>query len=72
MRTRFANLLLNSKKKFDLLGFDLKQSNIEDIGIAFENRFKSRNIFKGWKLNIIIHWLIGKSGKLKYHKLIMT
>ena len=42
-----ANLLLNSKKKFGLgFGFDLKQSNIEDIGIAFENRFKSRNIFR--------------------------
>ena len=60
-----ANLLLNSKKKFGLgFGFDLKQSNIEDIGIAFENRFKSRNIFrKGENLILSFTGSIGKSGK---------
>ena len=60
-----ANLLLNSKKKFGLgFGFDLKQSNIEDIGIAFENRFKSRNIFrKGENLILSFTGSIGNSGK---------
>lgn len=60
-----ANLLLNSKKKFGLgFGFDLKQSNIEDIGIAFENRFKSRNIFRrGENLELSFSGSIGKSGK---------
>ena len=60
-----ANLLLNSKKKFGLgFGFDLKQSNIEDIGIAFENRFKSRNIFRrGENLILSFTGSIGKSGK---------
>ena len=60
-----ANLLLNSKKKFGLgFGFDLKQSNIEDIGIAFENRFKSRNIFRrGENLTLSFSGSIGKSGK---------
>ena len=60
-----ANLLLNSKKKFGLgFGFDLKQSNIEDIGIAFENRFKSRNIFRrGENLTLSFSGSIGNSGK---------
>ena len=60
-----ANLLLNSKKKFGLgFGFDLKQSNIEDIGIAFENSFKSRNIFRrGENLKLSFSGSVGKSGK---------
>ena len=60
-----ANLILNNKKKFGLgFGFDLKQSNIEDIGIAFENRFKSRNIFRrGENLTLSFSGSIGKSGK---------
>ena len=60
-----TNLLLNSKKKFGLgFGFDLKQSDIEDIGIAFENRFKSRNIFRrGENLTLSFSGSIGKSGK---------
>ena len=41
-----ANIILNSKKKYNLgFGFDVKQSNIEDIGISFESRLKNRNIF---------------------------
>ena len=60
-----ANIILNNKKKFGLgFGFDLKQSDIEDIGIAFENRFKSRNFFKnGENLNLSASGSIGKSGK---------
>ena len=60
-----ANIILNNKKKFSLgFGFDLKQSDIEDIGIAFENRFKSRNFFKnGENLNLSASGSIGKSGK---------
>ena len=43
-----ANILLNPKKRFSLgFGFDLKHSNIEDIGLAFETSFTSRNIFQG-------------------------
>ena len=59
-----ANIILNNKKKFGLgFGFDLKQSDIEDIGIAFENRFKSRNFFKnGENLNLSASGSIGKSG----------
>ncbi len=59
-----ANIILNNKKKFGLgFGFDLKQSDIEDIGIAFENRFKSRNFFKnGENLNLTASGSIGKSG----------
>ena len=42
-----ASVILNSKKKYAIgFGFDIKQSNIEDIGLSFENRFKTRNIFK--------------------------
>ena len=59
-----AKIILNNKKKFGLgFGFDLKQSDIEDIGIAFENRFKSRNFFKnGENLNLSASGSIGKSG----------
>ncbi len=59
-----ANIILNNKKKFALgFGFDIKQSDIEDIGIAFENRFKSRNFFKnGENLNLSASGSIGKSG----------
>ena len=59
-----ANIILNNKKKFGLgFGFDLKQSDIEDIGIAFENRFKSRNFLKnGENLNLSASGSIGKSG----------
>ena len=59
-----ANIILNNKKKFGLgFGFDIKQSDIEDIGIAFENRFKSRNFFKnGENLNLSASGSIGKSG----------
>ena len=59
-----ANIILSNKKKFGLgFGFDLKQSDIEDIGIAFENRFKSRNFFKnGENLNLSASGSIGKSG----------
>ena len=59
-----ADIILNNKKKFGLgFGFDLKQSDIEDIGIAFENRFKSRNFFKnGENLNLSASGSIGKSG----------
>ena len=59
-----ANIILNNKKKFALgFGFDLKQSDIEDIGIAFENRFKSRNFFKnGENFNLSASGSIGKSG----------
>ena len=58
-----ANIILNNKKKFGLgFGFDIKQSDIEDIGIAFENRFKSRNFFKnGENLNLSASGSIGKS-----------
>ena len=59
-----ASIILNNKKKFGLgFGFDIKQSDIEDIGIAFENRFKSRNFFKnGENLNLSASGSIGKSG----------
>ena len=58
-----ANILLSSKKRFSLgFGFDLKHSNIEDIGIAFENSFTSRNIFKGAeRLEISTRGTVGKS-----------
>ena len=64
LNTLDANIILNNKKKFGLgFGFDLKQSDIEDIGIAFENRFKSRNFFKnGENLNLSASGSIGKSG----------
>ena len=59
-----SNILLSSKKRFSLgFGFDLKQSNIEDIGIAFENSFNSRNVFKGAeRLQLNTRGTIGKSG----------
>ena len=58
-----ANILLSSKKRFSLgFGFDLKHSNIEDIGIAFENSFNSRNIFKGAeRLQLSTRGTVGKS-----------
>jgi len=58
-----ANILLSSKKRFSLgFGFDLKHSNIEDIGIAFENSFNSRNVFKGAeRLQLSTRGTIGKS-----------
>ena len=43
-----ANIVLVPQKKYSLgFGLDLKQSNIEDIGIAFEASILNRNIFKG-------------------------
>lgn len=59
-----ANVLLNPKKRFSLgFGFDLKHSNIEDIGVAFETSFTSRNIFKGAeRLELNSRGTIGKSG----------
>ena len=59
-----ANVLLNPKKRFSLgFGFDLKHSNIEDIGIAFETSFTSRNIFQGAeRLELSSRGTIGKSG----------
>ena len=43
-----ANVLLNPKERFSLgFGVDLKHSNIEDIGVAFETSFTSRNVFQG-------------------------
>tara|TARA_B100000989_G_C19528676_1_gene468371 strand:+ start:2056 stop:4455 length:2400 start_codon:yes stop_codon:yes gene_type:complete len=61
-----ANIFLNSKKKYGLgFGFDLKKSDIEDIGISFENRFKSRNIFKnGENLQLSAVGSIGKSNSV--------
>ena len=58
-----ANIFLNPKKKYGLgFGFDIKQSDIEDIGISFENKFKSRNIFKnGENLELSAVGSIGKS-----------
>ena len=59
-----ANVLLNPKKRFSLgFGFDIKHSNIEDIGIAFETSFTSRNVFQGAeRLEISSRGTIGKSG----------
>ena len=61
-----ANIILNSKKKYNLgFGFDVKQSNIEDIGISFESRLKNRNIFKnGENLELSATGSIGKSGNV--------
>jgi len=58
-----ANILLIPKKRFTLgFGFDLKHSNIEDIGIAFQNSFSSRNVFRGAeRLEISTRGTIGKS-----------
>ena len=59
-----SNILHSAKKRFSLgFGFDLKQSNIEDTGIAFENSFNSRNVFKGAeRLQLNTRGTIGKSG----------
>ena len=59
-----ANVLLNPKKRFSLgFGFDLKHSNIEDIGVAFETSFTSRNVFQGAeRLELSSRGTIGKSG----------
>ena len=59
-----ANVLLNPKKRFSLgFGFDLKHSNIEDIGVAFETSFTSRNVFKGAeRLEFISRGTLGNSG----------
>jgi len=66
-----ANIILNSKKKHAIgFGFDIKQSNIEDIGISFENRFKTRNIFKnGENLELSAVGSIGKSGDITISQL---
>ena len=58
-----ASVILNSKKKYAIgFGFDIKQSNIEDIGLSFENRFKTRNVFKnGENLELSATGSIGKS-----------
>ena len=51
-------------------GFDIKQSNIEDIGISFENRFKTRNVFKnGENLELSATGSIGKSGDVTISQL---
>ncbi len=61
-----ANIILNSKKKYGIgFGLDVKQSNIEDIGVSFENRFKTRNIFKnGENLEISASGSLGKSANV--------
>ena len=66
-----ASIMLNSKKKYALgFGFDIKQSNIEDIGISFENRFKTRNIFRnGENLELSASGSIGKSGDVTISQL---
>ena len=59
-----ANVLLNPKERFSL-GFwvDLKHSNIEDIGVAFETSFTSRNVFQGAeRLEFSSRGTLGKSG----------
>ena len=66
-----AAIILNSKKKYAIgFGFDIKQSNIEDIGISFENRFKTRNVFKnGENLELSATGSIGKSGDVTISQL---
>ena len=66
-----ASVILNSKKKYAIgFGFDIKQSNIEDIGISFENRFKTRNVFKnGENLELSATGSIGKSGDVTISQL---
>ena len=61
-----ANIILNSKKKYGIgFGLDIKQSNIEDIGVSFENRFKTRNIFKnGENLEVSASGSLGKSANV--------
>ena len=58
-----ANVLLIPKKKFSLgFGVDLKHSNIEDVGLAFQSSLTSRNIFKGGeRLEFTSRGTIGKS-----------
>ncbi len=58
-----ANILLIPKKKFSLgFGVDLKHSNIEDIGIAFQSSLTTRNVFKGGgRLEFTSRGTIGKS-----------
>jgi outer membrane protein assembly factor BamA len=58
-----ANIFLVPKKKYSFrFGLDLKHSNIEDIGIAFETSLINRNIFKsGEKLEFTTRGTIGKS-----------
>ena len=58
-----ANILLVPKKKFSLgFGIDLKHSNIEDIGLAFQSSLTSRNVFKGGeKLEFTSRGTVGKS-----------
>ena len=58
-----ANILLVPKKKFSLgFGIDLKHSNIEDIGLAFQSSLTSRNVFNGGeKLEFTSRGTIGKS-----------
>ena len=57
------NIFLVPQKKYSLsFGLDLKHSNIEDIGIAFETSFNNRNIFMGGeKLELTSRGTIGKS-----------
>ena len=59
-----ANVLLNPKERFSLgFGVDLKHSNIEDIGVAFETSFTSRNVFQGAeRLEFSSRGTLGKSG----------
>ena len=58
-----ANIFLVPKKKYSFrFGLDLKHSNIEDIGIAFETSLINRNIFKsGEKLEFTTRGTVGKS-----------
>ena len=58
-----ANIFLVPKKKYSFrFGLDLKHSNIEDIGLAFETSLINRNIFKsGEKLEFTTRGTIGKS-----------
>ena len=58
-----VDIFLVPQKKYSLsFGLDLKHSNIEDIGIAFETSFSNRNIFMGGeKLELTSRGTIGKS-----------
>ena len=58
-----ANILLIPKKKFSLgFGLDLKHSNIEDVGLAFQSSLTTRNVFKGGeRLEFTSRGTIGKS-----------
>ena len=58
-----ANIYLVPKKKYSFrFGLDLKHSNIEDIGIAFESSLINRNVFRsGEKLEFKTRATIGKS-----------